>query len=73
MIKNGVKQEGVLSPTLFNMNIDLEQLCSWVPYLCHMSYTDDIILSCPSVHGLKKIKNICCDFTTNIFFLFNEK
>ena len=30
-----------------------------------------LLLSCPSVHGLNKMMNICSDFATNNFITFN--
>ena len=38
-----------------------------------LSYADDIIVSCPNVHGLNKMMSICSDFTTNNFITFNAK
>ena len=81
-LKNGVKQEGVLSPTLFNLYIDRLLVTLKNSGLgCHnngtymgaLSYADDITLSCPSVHGLNKIMSICSDFATNNFIPLNAK
>ena len=81
-LKNGVKQGGVLSPTLFNLYIDRLLVTLRNSGLgCHingtymgaLSYADDITLSCPSVHGLNKMMNICSDFATNNFITFNAK
>ena len=38
-----------------------------------LSYADDITLSCPSVYGLNKMKNICSDFATNNCITFNAQ
>ena len=37
------------------------------------NYADDITLSCPSVYGLNKTMNICCDFAINNFITFNAQ
>ena len=81
-LMNGVKQGGVLSPTLFNLYIDRLLITLKNSGLgCHingtymgaLSYADDITLSCPSVHGLNKMMSICSDFATNNFITFNAK
>ena len=41
-------------------------------YMGALSYAD-ITLSCPSVHSLNKMMNICSDFATNHFINFNAK
>ena len=72
----------LLSSTLFNLYIDRLLVTLKNSGLgCHingtymgeLSYADDITLSCPSVHGLNKIMNICSDFATNNFITFNAK
>ena len=79
-LKNGVKQGGVLSPTLFNLYIDRLLVTLKNSGLgCHingtymgaLSYADDITLSCPSVYGLNKMMNFCSDFATNKFITYN--
>ena len=72
----------MLSPTLFNLYIDRLLVTlknsglgchTNGTYMGELSYADDITLSCPSVHGLNKMMNICCDFATNNFITFNAK
>ena len=68
MVKNGVRQGAVLSPTLFSlyMNSLLLQLKE-SGIGCHvgnhyygaLAYADDIALLCPSRSGLQKMLNIC--------------
>ena len=81
-LKNWVKRGGVLSPTLFNLYIDRLLVTLKNSGLgCHidgtymgaLSYADDITLTCPSVHGLNKMMNMCSDFVTNNFITFNAK
>ena len=72
----------MLSPTLFNLYIDrllvtlknsgLICLINGT-YMGALSYADDITLSCPSVYGLNKMMNICCDFATNNVITFNAQ
>jgi len=64
----GVRQGGVLSPSLFCVYVDniLKKLS---PYGCNMysmsygsqMYADDILLAAPSVVELIRMINICCD------------
>ena len=81
-LKNGVKQGGVLSPTLFNLYIDRLLVTLKNSGLgCHingtymgaLSYADDITLSCSSVHGLNKMMSICSDFATNNFITLIQR
>ena len=68
MVKNGVRQGAVLSPTLFSlyMNTLLLQLKD-SGFGCHvgnefygaLAYADDIALLCPSRTGLQEMLNIC--------------
>ena len=77
-LANGVKQGGVLSPTLFtryidNLLIKLEESA----YGCHirhifmgeLSYADDITL----LRGLNKILHTCSIYTDNFDITFNSK
>ena len=83
ILKNGVKQGGVLSPTLFNLYIDRLLVTLTNSGLgCHingiytvgaLSYADDITLSCPSMQGLNKMMNIYNNFANNNFITLNAK
>ena len=79
-ISNGVKQGGVLSPTLFCIYMDnlLKNLgesgfgCkmgdAYVGCIC---YADDILLLSGSLFGLKKLINICEDYAKEHKIRFN--
>ena len=68
MVKNGVRQGAVLSPTLFSlyMNSLLLQLKD-SGFGCHignefygaLAYADDVALLCPSRSGLQEMLNLC--------------
>ena len=81
-LKKGVKQGGVLSPTLFNMYIDrLLVTLNNSGLGCHingtymgaLSYADETTLSCPSLYGLNTIMNICSDCAINNYITFNAR
>ena len=67
-VTNGVKQGGVLSPTLFSVYVNelLENLknsgygCTvGDKYVGCVSYADDIVILCASLYGLKQMIKIC--------------
>jgi hypothetical protein len=79
-VQNGVKQGGVLSPTLFSVYMDelLSRLArSGVG--CHignvpcgsLAYADDVILLSPSLSGLRAMLSICAAFAEEYHVLFN--
>jgi hypothetical protein len=79
---NGVKQGGIISPTLFCLYIDdlLVKLrksgygCYIGPHFCGaLGYADDIILMSPSVGGMKRMLHICECYASSHFILFNGK
>ena len=79
-ISNGVKQGGVLSPTLFCIYIDnLLKSLKESGYGCKMgdiyvgcvSYADDILLLSCSLYGLKKLIKICEDYAAEYKIKFN--
>jgi hypothetical protein len=79
-VQNGVKQGGVLSPTLFNIYLD--ELLSRLKENgagCHigrtwcgsLSYADDVVLLSPSLCGIKEMLNICKEYAMEYKMLFN--
>ena len=81
-VSNGVKQGGVLSPTLFSMYIDKLLLkLKESGYGCHLNgiymgalaYADDITITCPSRRGLHKMLVLCNNFGNENYIIFNTK
>ena len=81
-LQNGVKQGGVISPTLFNLYIDRLLLklkksgigCNMNGvYMGALSYADDITITSPSLQGLNIMLGICDDFAQSNFITFNSK
>ena len=82
IVKNGVKQGGVISPILFNLYIDRLLLCLQRSgsgchisntYMGALSYADDITLINPSLYGLNRMLDICNKFAIDNFTIFNSK
>ena len=78
-VSNGVKQGGVLSPTLFSIYIDKLLLkLKESGYGCHLNgiymgalaYADDITITCPSRRGLHKILVLCNNFGNENYIIF---
>ncbi len=81
-LMNGVKQGGVLSPTLFTLYINGLLLRLKESGLgCHVGltyagafgYADDIALVVPSLHGLRQMIRICELYAEEFSILFNPK
>ena len=81
-VANGVKQGGVLSPTLFTCYIDglLDRLksseigCFVGPeYVGGVSYADDLIILAPSVAALKAMIQVCEQYAVEYHIKFNGK
>ena len=81
-VTNGVRQGGVLSPSLFSVYMD-ELLVTLINngvgyhmgqhYVGAFGYADDIILLCPSLEGMREMVKICKDYATRYNILFNGK
>ena len=74
-VLNGVRQGAILSPTLFSIYIDdLFDILKKSGFGCMIkgyyygavSYADDIVLLCPSLHGLQQMINITKEFFDNL-------
>jgi len=77
---SGVRQGGVLSPTLFAVYVDsllykLNNYGCFVNNVCYGSfmYADDLVLLAPSIDELQKMVNICSNELDNIGLSLNEK
>ena len=79
-VSNGVKLEGVLSPTLFTMHSARQlKVLRNSGYGCHLTgvymgvlaYADDVTLISPSRQGLNKALEICNYFALNNYITFN--
>ena len=79
-VSNGVKQGGVISPTLFTCYIDgmLEELkesrvgCFMGhEYLGCVSYADDLVLLAPNITALKNMIHICENYADEYKIKFN--
>ena len=80
--KNGVKQDGVLSPIFFTIYINkLLLILRTTGIGCHigsayigaLSYANDITLLCPSVRGLNEMIVLCCEYAKQYDIMFNPK
>jgi exonuclease III len=79
-VMNGVKQGGVMSPVLFSVYIDdlLIQLKNsgigchiGNRYVGTLAYADDLTLICPTLHGMRKMVEICENYAKQYSILFN--
>ena len=81
-VSNGVKQGGILSPTLFTCYIDgmLSEL-QHSKLGCHVGYTytgcvsyaDDLVILAPSLTALKGMIHICENYASKHYIQFNGK
>ena len=81
-VSNGVRQGGILSPTLFNVYLnDLSNSlneskvgCQINSYMVnHLFYADDSALLAPSPKALKALINICEVFADHFELVYNSK
>jgi hypothetical protein len=79
-VVSGVRQGGILSPILFNVYVDdmiVNLRCNGDG--CHVGscfigcvmYADDLLLLSPSILGLQKMLDICCQYGITHNILFN--
>ena len=82
MVTNGVRQGGILSPTLFSVylhELDVELTKAGVGcniaghFINHLLYADDLCLLCPSAKSLQKLLDICSEFSLSHDILYNCK
>ena len=81
-VSNGVKQGGVLSPTLYSVYVDglLDLLKNsgmgcriGNVYTGSISYADDLMLLSPSVQGLDRMIALCENYAKKFSIIFNGK
>ena len=80
VVRNGVRQGGVLSPLLFNVYMDdlscdlsAEKIGCNIGGLVinHLAYADDLCLISPSSAGMQKLLNICDQYGKNHDLIYN--
>lgn len=80
LVKNGVKQGGIVSPLLFCVYLDglLKMLKDskvgcYVGHLClaAVAYADDIVLLAPTVRAMRLLLSVCDDFASEYDVVFN--
>ena len=78
---NGLRQGGILSLHLFNAYTDdLNHHLNTLPVGCtvngitinNLCYADDMVLLSPSVSGLQRLIDNCCDFAAANDIIYNE-
>ena len=80
-VYNGIKQGGVLSPTLFSLYIDeLVKMVHGTKLGCYVGnlpsssifvYADDIVLLSPTHYGMRNLISICENFCYSSGLMFN--
>lgn len=79
-VLNGVRQGSILSPFLFAVYMDaLSSKLEKSDAGCflhgmivnHLMYADDLVILAPSLKGLQKLLDVCCDFAVEHDIIFN--
>ena len=80
-VSNGVRQGGVLSPSLFSLYMDdLSRKLDSVQSGCfvgssllnHLMFADNLCVFSLSVKGLQKLVNVCKEYAVNNCTIFNN-
>jgi hypothetical protein len=82
VVKNGVKQGGVVSPVLFCIYLN-GLLCELEAagvgcfvgrmFVCVLAYADDIVLIAPTPYAMRKLLGVCDEYASCFSIMFNAK